>query len=77
MAEDLVHAKEYLGAAVWRLATGTGAIKDRLINAFSGSDNDPRGPLAVFRSDSLPPDLKVRWGNLKECLTPNLGCCRV
>ena len=51
--EGLIYAREKLGVAVWKLATGIGDIKSRLSNAYI--------ELAIIQEGDLPIDLVDDW----------------
>lgn len=55
------YAREKLGVAVWKLATGIEGIKARLADAYI--------ELAVLQESDLPPDLVDEWKRIKSDLT--------
>jgi hypothetical protein len=57
----LAYAREKLGVAVWKLATGTGSIKARLADAFI--------ELAILQESDLPPQLRIQWKRIRSDLT--------
>lgn len=57
----LRYAREKLGVAVWKLATGIEGIKARLADAFI--------ELAILQESDFPPDLVNEWKQIKSDLT--------
>ena len=59
--ETCLYAREKLGVAVWKLATGEGEIKSRLADAAL--------ELTVLQSGDLPADLEEDWLQIRADLT--------
>jgi hypothetical protein len=57
----LAYAREKLGVAVWKLATGTGNIKARLADAFI--------ELMILQESDLPPQFRSEWRQIRSDLT--------
>jgi len=57
----LRYAREKLGVAVWKLATGLEGIKTRLADAYV--------ELGILQESDLPPDLVDEWKRIKADLT--------
>ena len=55
------YAREKLGGAVWKLATGIERIKGRLVDAYI--------ELAILQESDFPPDLVDEWKQIKSDLT--------
>jgi hypothetical protein len=56
-----LYACEKLGVAVWKLATGTGVIKERLADAYI--------ELAILQETDFPEELRSQYNQIRYDLT--------
>ncbi|MFL7813301.1 MAG: hypothetical protein AB8I40_06445 [Anaerolineales bacterium] len=59
--DGLRYAREKLGVAVWKLATGIDGIKDRLSDAYI--------ELAIIQESDLPIEFVIDWKEIRNDLT--------
>lgn len=59
--DGLQYAREKLGVAVWKLATGIESIKARLADAYV--------EIAILQESDFPPELRDQWRQIRSELT--------
>jgi hypothetical protein len=59
--DGMLYAREKLGVAVWKLATGVGGIKERLSDAFI--------EIVILQENDFPRQLRDQWKQICSDLT--------